>query len=271
MVDIDKDAICCPICTDILYSAVETGCGHAFCQACLGRWLDNNATTCPMCKRNPHPVHPSFTLRSICEQYYKKQPNQFELMLREKELGNDFYQKRQYWKAIEHYTIAIQQVGESNSRCGVLYSNRSQCYIKLFKYGNALADCEKAIAMSSDTDTNVVKARMRKGSCLMHLGDLGGSVIEFELAAKLDSLGTFAKEIQQCLNMLPPPQELPNYLPESPIVPPTTNNTTVNNSIHQSPLQHPSPPHTPFERNSSNSGSGSNRRRRRRKDKCIIM
>jgi len=182
-------------------------------------------------------------------------------MLREKELGNDFYQRKQYWKAIEHYTIAIQQIGESNNKCGVLYSNRSQCYIKLFKYRKALEDCEKAISMSMDIDINLIKARIRKGSCLMHLGDLGGSIVEFELAAKLDSLGTFAKEIQQCLEMLPPPQELPNCLPESPRYQAPPN---VNSSNRVSPL---SPPLTHYERNSSNS----NRRRRRRKDKCNIM
>jgi tetratricopeptide (TPR) repeat protein len=151
-VDVNKDAISCPICTDILHKALETHCGHAFCELCIRKWLDTH-TTCPMCKKNPHPVHPSFTLRSICEQYYKKHPDQIELMTREKELGNDYYSKKQYWKAIEHYTAAMSRLeGEANDKLGILYNNRSQCYIKLFKYNNALADCEKAICMTTTTD-----------------------------------------------------------------------------------------------------------------------
>jgi len=252
-VDINGEAISCPICTDILHYATETCCGHAFCEACIRRWLETNPTACPMCKRNPQPVHPSFTLRSICEQYHKKNPNNYELMMREKDLGNDFYARKQYRKAIEHYSAALSKLGETDNNRGVLYNNRSQCYIKLFQYSNALDDCEKAILMTGNS-ANLVKARMRKGSCLMHLGDLEGSLLDFELALQSDAGGTFTKEIKQCISMLPPPQELPNAIP-APV------------------CQHtPTPSASVIDESSTQHGGESRRsRRRRRKTQCSLM
>jgi len=249
-VGVNKEDISCPICADILYKPVETYCGHAFCEACLANWLPNHPTACPMCKKNPQPVHPSYTLRNICEQYYKQHPNQAGLEMREKEIGNDCYQKQQYWKAIEHYTQAIQSLGEAHNKAAVLYSNRSQCYIKLFKYSHALADCEKALSLI-DNPHDAVKVRVRKGKCLMHQGDLESSLAEFQLAAKLDTTGTFALEIRQCIDMLPPPQELPN----TPSPSPSSSNSTIASSC-QTPYVPP---------------SSSHRRPRRRKPKCIIM
>jgi len=271
-VDINSDAICCPICTDILHHATETCCGHAFCELCIRRWLESHPTTCPLCKKNPQPVHPSFTLRAICEQYYKKNPtNHHDLVTREKELGNEFYSKKQYWKAIEHYTAAMGGLCETDAMRGVLYNNRSQCYIKLFKYSNALADCEKAILLKISND-NLVKARMRKGNCLMHLGDVAASHTEFKLALQLDSdgAGVFKSEIEKCMSMLPPPQELPNSIPDNVINPDPPPNPRFSSSL--SPSTSTSPPTAECTEEVGRSGRrGRGRRSRRGKPGCSLM
>eukprot|EP00301_Raphidiophrys_heterophryoidea_P019951 c4761_g1_i1.p1 GENE.c4761_g1_i1~~c4761_g1_i1.p1 ORF type:complete len:324 (+),score=73.30 c4761_g1_i1:37-972(+) len=66
----------------------------------------------------------------------------------EKALGNDFFNKHEYFKATAHYTKAIKLDPENH----VLYSNRSAAYMKMepSKDVKALADADKAIALKPD-------------------------------------------------------------------------------------------------------------------------
>ena len=54
--------------------------------------------------------------------------------------GNQFFKNKQYEKAIEQYTKAI----EADDRDVTFFSNRSACYAALEKWEEAAADGKKA-------------------------------------------------------------------------------------------------------------------------------
>eukprot|EP01097_Dermamoeba_algensis_P001377 TRINITY_DN1519_c0_g1_i1.p1 TRINITY_DN1519_c0_g1~~TRINITY_DN1519_c0_g1_i1.p1 ORF type:complete len:338 (+),score=77.43 TRINITY_DN1519_c0_g1_i1:44-1057(+) len=110
----------CPICEDYFEEAVETSCGHAFCEYCLNKWMERKVI-CPVCSKDPSPVHPSFTIRqlvqALMEQTASATGEPPERMARsaneEKELGNECYRNGQFAEAIKHYTRAIRKASNS--------------------------------------------------------------------------------------------------------------------------------------------------------------
>ena len=62
-------------------------------------------------------------------------------MTRQKDLGNEEFKQKNYEKAIEHYTKAI----EDNPVDHTIYGNRSASYHNLKNYDKALEDAEKCI------------------------------------------------------------------------------------------------------------------------------
>jgi DNA-directed RNA polymerase subunit RPC12/RpoP len=60
---------------------------------------------------------------------------------KENQHGNDAVKVKDYLKAIEHYTNAIQNTRSEKS----FYTNRALCYLHTYSYREALKDCENAL------------------------------------------------------------------------------------------------------------------------------
>ena len=75
----------------------------------------------------------------------------------EKALGNDAFKKKDYDKAITHFSNAI-HIAHNH----VLYSNRSACHCALADYQKALIDADDAIKLKPDWG----KGYGRKGAAL---------------------------------------------------------------------------------------------------------
>ena len=70
-----------------------------------------------------------------------------------KEEGNKYFREKQYDKAINFYTMAI----EKDATDPTFFSNRAQCHLKLENFGSALQDSNSAIKL----DPNFTKAYYR--------------------------------------------------------------------------------------------------------------
>lgn len=81
--------------------------------------------------------------------------------IEEKDKGNKALQEKDYPKALEHYTNAIQL----DSKNHIFYSNRSSVYALLEKYDEALEDANKTLEL----DPKFVRGYSRKGTALFFL------------------------------------------------------------------------------------------------------
>lgn len=95
-----------------------------------------------------------------------------------KELGNEQFKAKNYDKAIEFYTKAI----EENPSDHTIYGNRSASYNNLKKYDLALADGEKAIQIKSDWS----KGYQRKAMALHGMGKLEDAYAAYETGLKIE-------------------------------------------------------------------------------------
>jgi stress-induced-phosphoprotein 1 len=95
-----------------------------------------------------------------------------------KELGNEQFKQKNFDKAIEFYTKAI----EENPSDHTVYGNRSASYHNLKKFELALADGEKCVQMKSDWS----KGYQRKAMALHGLGRLDESIEAYETGLKLE-------------------------------------------------------------------------------------
>ncbi|GAM18808.1 hypothetical protein SAMD00019534_019830 [Acytostelium subglobosum LB1] len=200
---IDIELLTCPICSDTFRDACDTSCGHTFCEFCLNACLESKPDVCPVCAKDPSPVHPAFTIRSICDMIAPVTPEDKDdesTLETEKEQGNASYYKNKFADAIVHYNNAIDKVtNSSDTKNCVLFNNRAQCYIHLRQYKRALMDCDEAIRLSN---TNV-KAYMRKGLCLRQLGQFVESRTAYMKAMELDTQQQWTQHIQEGLAGLP--------------------------------------------------------------------
>lgn len=73
-----------------------------------------------------------------------------------------------YEKAIELYSQAIENLGETDPNCAAYFCNRSMCYLKLDKFGAVLEDAEKSIS----ADPKFIKGYYRKSQGLFGLGKM---------------------------------------------------------------------------------------------------
>ena len=76
-----------------------------------------------------------------CRTAYKKMNKQEEL----KDQGNIEFKARNYDDAIRYYTESIEMDHGHKSLVSVLYANRAIVLVKLKKYREAIADCDKSI------------------------------------------------------------------------------------------------------------------------------
>jgi len=185
--------------------AIETSCGHAFCEHCLNQCLEAKPNICPVCHKNPSPVHPSYLLRSLCDPLNVDRPekdNASGPATAEKNLGNDSYNKKKYSDAIVHYNNAIERNPKDDLEKAVIHNNRAQCYIQLQQFHRALIDLEDCIRLNPAGEIKV-KATIRKAMCQSKVGDFKSSRQSYQTALQLDKNRKFRDTILHALKSLP--------------------------------------------------------------------
>lgn len=90
-------------------------------------------------------------------------------LVNHKEVGDKHYKAKDYRKAVQSYTNAI----NASPANPLLYLNRSASYLMLAMYKEAITDCDKAIEIDLDKITTG-KAYFRKTTALKGLGKLNG-------------------------------------------------------------------------------------------------
>ncbi|KAI8391321.1 uncharacterized protein BYT42DRAFT_190123 [Radiomyces spectabilis] len=111
----------------------------------------------------------------------------------EKEKGNAFFQRKEYTKAIVHYSQAI----DLDPSVAVYFVNRAMAYLKLNRYLEAERDCTRGLQLQPKN----VKALWRRGIALRELGRVEEARKDFEVALALEPGNQAVKEE---LGKLPP-------------------------------------------------------------------
>ncbi|KAJ4846547.1 Hsp70-Hsp90 organizing protein 2 [Turnera subulata] len=87
---------------------------------------------------------------------------------KEKESGNAAYKKKDFEKAIEHYTKALELDDEDIS----YLTNRAAVYLEMGKYEECIKDCDKAVERGRELRTDfkmIARALTRKGTALVKM------------------------------------------------------------------------------------------------------
>ena len=95
-----------------------------------------------------------------------------------KELGNEQFKAKNFEKAIEFYTQAIEQ----NPSDHTIYGNRSASFHNLKRFDMALADGEKCVQIKSDWS----KGYQRKAMALHGLGRLAEASSTYQEGLKIE-------------------------------------------------------------------------------------
>ena len=95
-----------------------------------------------------------------------------------KEEGNTAYKNKDYSKAIQLYTRAI----DLNPNDSNFYSNRALCYFNLENYFECINDCDRAIQLNP----NFVKAYKKKASAYAYLLKFSEAVMTSKAALSQD-------------------------------------------------------------------------------------
>lgn len=104
--------------------------------------------------------------------------------------GNEFYNLKEYKKAIELYTEAI----KNNQNCACSYYNCGVCYIKLKDYDNAIHMIKKAIEYQCES-----KYFFNLAYCYAMKGLNNKALIYFNLSWSLDNND---KDCEKAINLL---------------------------------------------------------------------
>ncbi|ONK55966.1 uncharacterized protein A4U43_C10F2770 [Asparagus officinalis] len=87
---------------------------------------------------------------------------------KEKEAGNAAYKKKDFDKAIEHYSKALELDDEDIS----FLTNRAAVYLEMGKYEDCIKDCDKAVERGRELRSDfkmIARALTRKGNALVKL------------------------------------------------------------------------------------------------------
>ncbi|XP_050433292.1 RNA polymerase II-associated protein 3-like [Adelges cooleyi] len=118
--------------------------------------------------------------------------------LREKELGNEFFNANDYNEALRYYNTSINIYPTPEAR-----NNRAMSYIKLERYELALDDLREVI----ERDPKNVKAHFRRGSCLKATSMYCLALRSFETTLKYDcnnfKAQQFVKELRNIISNIP--------------------------------------------------------------------
>ena len=109
---------------------------------CIRQAVLTQGNICPVCRQNPQPIHPSYTIRKIIE----------ELKFPDTKKEND----RELEKAIAlskdgKYEEAAQAFSKVKKPSALIFGNRAYCYLKLGKLKEAVEDCDRALSLNSTT------------------------------------------------------------------------------------------------------------------------
>lgn len=110
--------------------------------------------------------------------------------LKFKDEGNTFIKEKDYHKAVELYTKAI----ELDATVSIFFSNRAFARLKLDNFQTALDDCNAAIKL----DNNNIKAYHRRGLSKVGLLEFKKAKTDFNIVLKAKPNDATAKN---CLNM----------------------------------------------------------------------
>jgi len=101
--------------------------------------------------------------------------------LKEKELGNQAYKKKDFQTAINHYTKAI----ELNNTELTFHNNLAAVYFEMKEYDKTIKECETAIEVGRENRADfklIAKAYNRLGTAHKKLGDLQAAKVGYEKA-----------------------------------------------------------------------------------------
>ena len=124
--------------------------------------------------------------------------------------GNTYYKKKDFPKAIELYSAAIELCPEEI----IYYSNLAAVYIEMKEYDKAIEECDKAIAKTKEGPYDFAKAGKvlcRKASALQKKGDLDASIETYK-AALLENNDYWAKDSLKKVQKLKEEQDKLAYI-----------------------------------------------------------
>lgn len=101
--------------------------------------------------------------------------------------GNKYFAQKDFNKAIDYFTKAIEASSEPNH---VLYSNRSACYASLKDFAQALTDAEKCVEINGSW----AKGYNRVAGAQHGLGNLDDAKQTYEKALEIDPSNAMAKD-----------------------------------------------------------------------------
>jgi len=109
----------------------------------------------------------------------KEQQDKEQAALKEKELGNAAYKKKDFEAAIAHYNKAI----DLNEKDITFLTNRAAVYFEMGNYEKCVKDCDEAVekgrAIRADFKV-VAKAMARKGTALVKMGKLEEALVAYQ-------------------------------------------------------------------------------------------
>jgi len=101
-----------------------------------------------------------------------------------KEKGNAAFKSGDNQGAVNHYTAGIEIDPENIQLGSTLFANRAAAYMKLKKFTEALADCNRALELND----SYAKAYLRRGEVRMELGDYEDASRDFNRCHQLDPM-----------------------------------------------------------------------------------
>lgn len=103
--------------------------------------------------------------------------------------GNEYFKTKDYDGAIHEYSTAIVK----DPKVAVYYCNRANCYLKVERYTNVVADCERVVEL----DPKSVKGYYFMGKAQLELGQPSEaySVLKRSYDLALEQRSTFTKDI----------------------------------------------------------------------------
>lgn len=113
-----------------------------------------------------------------CDNVFQKMAEK-EQAMREKELGNEAYKKKNFEAALQHYNKAI----ELDSTDITFYNNVAAVYFEQKQYEKCITQCEKGIEVGRENRADyklIAKAMTRIGNAYKKLGNLQSAKTYYE-------------------------------------------------------------------------------------------
>jgi tetratricopeptide (TPR) repeat protein len=96
--------------------------------------------------------------------------------------GGESFRLKNYNKAVQSYTAAIEQAHSEDPNLAALYSNRCACYLLLNRVNEALDDAQSCVSVKPTW----AKSYSRLGSCMVKLNRINEAIAAYERAVSLE-------------------------------------------------------------------------------------